>query len=175
MTHTLRRPNIHERRGKEMRDILPFHFNRLEGEVIFVDPKNELKRLRQAVVRNDRKNPRAIYFGDHKQANINLMGKPGQGKTVYPIEDETQDYNEIELEGFFMGKPCCKYPLIDQALSIDPNSERIGNVAIEKWRDLRAGRLIVDECHSIYDPEADRFAEKLRNRGTKRPSSSDQT
>lgn len=23
-----------------MRDILSFHFNRLEGEVIFVDPKN---------------------------------------------------------------------------------------------------------------------------------------
>lgn len=81
-----------------MRDILPFYFNRLEGEVIYVDPKNELKRLRQAVVRNDRKNPRAIYCGDHKQANINLMGKPGQGKMVYPIEDEAHSFYNPETE-----------------------------------------------------------------------------
>ncbi|MBO0455814.1 hypothetical protein JZO77_03550 [Enterococcus hulanensis] len=57
---------------------------------------------------------------------------------------------------------------------VDPKQERISTVAIEMWRDFRAGRLVLDECHNIYNPEADRLADKLRNRGTKRQSSSDQ-
>lgn len=114
-----------------MRDILPFHFKRLEGEVIYVDPKNELKRLRQAVVRNDRKNPRAIYCGDHKHL------------------------------------------LIGHSPFVGPEPGRTSAVAIEMWRDFRAGRLIIDECHNIYNPEADRLDDKLRNRGTKRQSDRD--
>lgn len=117
--------------GKEMRDILPFHFNRLEGEVIYVDPKDELKRLRQAMVRNDRKNPQAIYCGDNKHL---LIGHSTFG---------------------------------------DPEPGRTGAVAIEMWRDYKAGRLIIDECYNNYNPEADRFDDKLRNRGTKRQSDRD--
>ena len=74
-----------------------------------------------------------------------------------------------------MEKSCCKYLLDVQPLSAEPRPERIGSIAIEMWRDFRAGRLIVDECHNTYNPEADRLDEKLRNRGTKRQSSSEQT
>ncbi|EOI51513.1 hypothetical protein [Enterococcus gilvus] len=73
-----------------MRDIGPLYLNRLEGDIVFVDPKNEFL---------------------HRQSNVDVLGKPG--------------------------------------------------------KDIRAGRLIVDECHNIYDPEVDRFVEKLRNRGNK--------
>lgn len=113
-----------------MRDILPFHFNRLEGEVIFVDPKAETRRFWKETLQNDRKNPRAIYCGDHKHL------------------------------------------LLDHSTFVDPEPGRTSAFAIEMWRDFRAGRLIIDECHNIYTPEADRLDDKLRNRGTKRQSDS---
>lgn len=81
-----------------MRDILPFYFNRLEGEVVFVDPKAETRRFWKETLQNDRKNPRAIYCGDHKQPNACIIGKPGKGKTIHPIEDETHKFFDPETD-----------------------------------------------------------------------------
>jgi hypothetical protein len=134
-----------------MRDIGPIYLNRLEGDIVFVDPKNEFL---------------------HRQSNVDVLGKPGKGrgKIIYPIEDEA--HKVVILEQITIGEKIGKSG--SNNLLIEQESERVGSVAIEKWRDFRSGRLIVDECHNIYDPEADRLVEKLRNRGNKRLSSSDQ-
>lgn len=62
-----------------MRDILPFHFNRLDRKVIFVDPKNEFLR---------------------RKRNVDILGKPGKGrgKIIYPIEDEAHTVYDPETE-----------------------------------------------------------------------------
>lgn len=62
-----------------MRDIGPLYLNRLEGDLVFVDPKNEWQ---------------------HKQPNVCIIGKPGirRGKTIYPIEDEAHKLYDSETE-----------------------------------------------------------------------------
>lgn len=58
-----------------MRDIGPFYFNRLEGEVIFVDPKAEM-------LRKDRRIVKSIDSDEHKRPNVLAIGTPGKGKML---------------------------------------------------------------------------------------------
>lgn len=60
--------------------------------------REEAPKLWQSMLQNDRKNPRAIYCGDHEQPNACIIGKPGKDKTIYPIEDETHRFYNPETE-----------------------------------------------------------------------------
>lgn len=55
-----------------MRDILPLHFNRLEGEVIFVDPKAE-------ILQKKSNNIRSIHFGENRRPKVLSIGTLGKG------------------------------------------------------------------------------------------------
>lgn len=62
-----------------MRDILPYYFIRETETVVFIDPKSEFYRERY---------------------NVLAIGKPlkGQGKKIYPIEDEAHNLYDPEAE-----------------------------------------------------------------------------
>lgn len=81
-----------------MRDILPFYFNRLEGEVIFADPKAETDRFWKEMVRKDRRTLQNVRCIDPNRPNVCIIGKPGKGKSIHLIEDETHNFFNPETE-----------------------------------------------------------------------------
>ena len=79
---------------KEMRNLKPFYFNRIEGEVVFVDPKAEIYGFWNDKLEKDERIPQAdthLYFF---QANVFLFGIPGKGKSILLLKEETRDRND---------------------------------------------------------------------------------
>ncbi|MGG5373434.1 hypothetical protein [Enterococcus sp. AZ196] len=81
-----------------MRELSPCDSKTSEGKALLSDPLSQQEQLWYAMLCSDRKNPRSVYCGDHRQPNVDLMGKPGQGKTICPIEDETHRFYNPETE-----------------------------------------------------------------------------